>query len=98
MVNTPLDLHSQQLIFIKLNNMTQLEQYLNMISGDFQLDKNHPEYCGFLNVDPSDSGEFTTIAVDMACNPKKYTNSLSRVKLELESGSWEEEMIFVRKN
>ena len=50
--------------------MTQLEQYLNMISGDYQLDKNHPEYCGFLNVDPSDSGEFTTIAVDMACNPK----------------------------
>jgi hypothetical protein len=97
MVNTQLDIHLLILTFIKLNNMTQLEQYLNMISGDYQLDKNHPEYCGFLNVDPSDSGEFTTIAVDMACNPKKYTNALNRVNLELESGSWEEEMIFVKK-
>jgi hypothetical protein len=97
MVNTQLDIHLLLLTFIKINNMTQLEQYLNMISGDYQLDKNHPEYCGFLNVDPSDSGEFTTIAVDMACNPKKYTNALNRVNLELESGSWEEEMIFVKK-
>ena len=77
--------------------MTQLEQYLNLISGDYQLDKNHPEYCGFLNVDSSDSGEFTIIAVDMACHPKKYTNVLSRAGLEIESGSWEEEMIFVKK-
>jgi hypothetical protein len=76
--------------------MTQLEQYLNLISGDYQLDKNHPEYCGFLNVDPSDSGEFTMIAMDMASNPKKYTNALSRAGLEIESGSWEEEMIFVK--
>lgn len=77
--------------------MTQVEKYLNMISEDYQLNKNHQDYCGFLNVDPSDSGEFTEIAIDIARNPRKYSATLNQAKLEIESGSFEEEMIFVRK-
>lgn len=77
--------------------MTQLEKYLNLINEDYQLDPTHPEYYGFLNTNPSDSGEFTIISMDMALNPEKYKEVLNKLDLEIEKGSFEEEMIFVRK-
>jgi len=77
--------------------MTQSEKYLNLINEDYQLDLKHPEYCGFLNTDPSNSGEFTIMATDIALNPEKYAEVLNKLDLEIESGSFEEELIFVRK-
>jgi hypothetical protein len=77
--------------------MPQLEKYLNLINEDYQLDPNHPEYYGFLNTNPSDSGEFTIIAIDMAENPGKYKEVLNKLNLEIQKCSFKEEMIFVRK-
>jgi hypothetical protein len=77
--------------------MTQLEKYLNLINKDYQLDSTHPEYYGFLNTDPSDSGEFTIIAMDMAENPAKYKEVLNKLNLEIEPNSCKEEMVFIRK-
>lgn len=77
--------------------MKQSEKYLNLINEDYQLDPKHPEYCGFLNTNPSDSGEFTTIATYIAQNPEKYKDVLNKLNLEIGPNSFEEEMIFVRK-
>lgn len=31
-----------------------LEQFIKTMSEDYQFDKSHPEYCGFLNINPSE--------------------------------------------
>jgi hypothetical protein len=61
------------------------------------LDPTHPEYYGFLNTNPSDSGEFTTIATYIAQNPEKYKDVLNKLNLEIGFNSCKEEMVFVRK-
>jgi hypothetical protein len=77
--------------------MKQSEKYLNLINEDYQLDPTHPEYYGFLNTNPSDSGEFTTIATYIAQNPEKYKDVLNKLNLEIGFNSCKEEMVFVRK-
>lgn len=77
--------------------MTQLEKYLNLINEDYQLDPTHPEYYGFLNTNPSDSGEYTMIATYIALNPEKFKDVLNKLNLEIGPNSFEEEMVFVRK-
>jgi len=74
-----------------------VDQYLDMISKDQQFDKKSGNYAGLLIVDPSDSGEFTDIAMDIAKNPAKYASELYRYNLKVAPGSSAEEMVFLRK-
>jgi hypothetical protein len=32
----------------------EMEQFIKDIANDYQFDKSHPEYCGFLNINPSE--------------------------------------------
>jgi hypothetical protein len=34
--------------------LDEMEQFIKDIANDYQFDKSHPEYCGFLNIDPSE--------------------------------------------
>lgn len=79
----------------KNTELLTVAKYLKMISEDYQLNKKHEEYCGFLNVDPEDSGEWSDIATQISVNQKQYETMCNTYGLSIEKGAWEREMIFI---
>jgi hypothetical protein len=74
---------------------SKIKNYIKSIREDYQLDPSSPEYCGFINIDPSDSGEDTEVALELAKNSSKYESYLKEQGLRFESKPWAEEMIIV---
>ena len=72
-----------------------IDQYLEMISKDYQFDKKSDDYTGFLNTNPEDSGKFSSIAIELAENPKKYASALKKYGLSIKGATSKEEMVFV---
>ena len=73
-----------------------VKNYIETIANDFQFDEKHEGYHGFINIDPSDSGEFTEVALELANNWRKYETLLEEYGLYFESEPWEEEMIICK--
>ena len=71
----------------------EAEDYARMISRDFQFDKTSEDYCGFINVNPEDSGKWSEIATHIAKNPKMYQPVFKKFGLKIEKGSYSEEMV-----
>lgn len=71
----------------------KVKKYIDEIRKDYQLDPMNPEYCGFINIDPSDSGEDTEVALELVKNWQKYESYLEEQDLYFESTPWEEEMV-----
>ena len=57
----------------------EVVRYLGMIINDYQFDKNDDNYLGFINIDPSDSGEHTFVSLELAKNYKDYEFILESV-------------------
>ena len=72
-----------------------IDQYLEMISKDYQFDKKSDDYTGFLNTNPEDSGKFSDVAVALAENPKKYAAQLKKYGLSIKGAASKEELVFV---
>jgi len=68
-----------------------MEQFIKDIANDYQLDKSHPEYCGFLNIDPIDHAMGTTFVK----NWRRYDALMHRYGIGLESTPNSDEVIFV---
>ena len=71
--------------------LNPMEQFIKNIAEDYQLDKSHPEYCGFLNIDPSDH----IMGITFIKNWKKYDDLMYRYGIRLESTPNVDEAIFV---
>jgi len=78
----------------KSTELLTVAKYIKMISEDYQFDKKHEEYCGFLNVDPEESGEWSDIATQISVNQKQYEKVCNEFGISIESGAWEREMVF----
>ena len=77
---------------IKNNKRTRptAKLYIEMIANDYQFDKEHEGYLGFINIDPTDAVEikgddFRDIATQIAMNPKQFENAFNAYGLTIES-------------
>lgn len=78
-------------------NMT-VEQFIEMVSKDYQFDTNHPNYCGFINIDPKNAFElggrdFREFAMKVAMNPDAFEKTANKYGLTIET-AFEDELIF----
>jgi hypothetical protein len=63
----------------------EVVMYLGVIINDYQFDKNSDDYLGFINIDPSNSGEYTFVALELAKNYKHYELILESVGMKFAS-------------
>jgi len=68
-----------------------MEQFIKDIANDYQFDKSHPEYCGFLNINPTDH----EMGLAYVRNWRSYGDLLSKYRIRLESVPNEEEVVFL---
>jgi hypothetical protein len=47
-------------------------QYIEMISQDYQFNKDDEHYCGFINIDTSDDYKYLAYAVDVVKDRNRY--------------------------
>ena len=65
--------------------------YIEMIANDYQFDKEHEGYLGFINIDPTDAQElftgddFSDIATQIAMSPRQFENAFNAYGLTIES-------------
>ena len=74
---------------------SELNAFLAMISKDYQFDKKHDDYTGFLNTDPSDMDD---VAIEFINNVDKYKSLMKKHGLSLEPGYSDKEAIFVKES
>jgi|688.fasta_scaffold04405_11 hypothetical protein len=77
---------------------TTVEEYIELISKDYQFNQNHPDYLGFINIDPNTAfelggGDFREVAQKIAANPDAFEGTANKYGLTIES-AWEDELIF----
>jgi hypothetical protein len=86
---------------IKKDKLVTTEHYIEMVSKDYQFDRKHDEYCGFINIDPQNAVEFiddySDIAIQIAMNPKSFEKIANKYGLTIESAH-EGELIFAELN
>ena len=68
-----------------------MEQFIKDIANDYQFDKSHPEYCGFLNINPTEH----EMGLNFVKNWRKYDLLMHRYGIRLESTPNEDEAVFV---
>ncbi len=73
-----------------------VKNYIEIIAKDFQLNDTHSGFLGFINIDPSDSGEYTEVSTELAKNWRKYETLLEEYGLYFESEPWGDEMIICK--
>ena len=61
-----------------------------MIANDYQFDKKHEGYLGFINIDPTDAFEakgddFRDIATQIAMSPSQFEKAFNAYGLTIES-------------
>ena len=66
------------------------EQFIAMISEDYQFDPKAEGYLGFINIDPQDEGE---IAYRIAMNPSSFEKTANKYGLTI-ALAHESELIF----
>jgi hypothetical protein len=76
----------------------QVVRYIGKIINDYQFDYDHEDYCGFINLDPSNSDDDTPYALELVKNYKDYEELLSMVGMEFDSVPNDEEMIINETN
>jgi transcription elongation factor Elf1 len=74
---------------------SEVNAFLSMISKDYQFDKKHDDYTGFLNTDPSDMDD---VAIEFINNVDKYKSLMKKHGLSLEPGYSDKEAIFVKES
>jgi len=74
---------------------SEVNAFLTMISKDYQFDKKHDDYTGFLNTDPSDMDD---VAIEFINNVDKYKSLMKKHGLSLEPGYSDKEAIFVKES
>ena len=74
---------------------SEVNAFLAMISKDYQFDKKHDDYTGFLNTDPSDMDD---VAIEFINNVDKYKSLMKKHGLSLEPGYSDKEAIFVKES
>ena len=68
-----------------------MEQFIKTIAEDYQFDKSHPEYCGFLNIDPSEH----IMGITFVQNWRSYNDLMTKYRIRLESVPNVDEAVFV---
>ena len=71
----------------------EVVKYIGVIINDYQFDKNNEYYYGFINIDPSDSGEYTSASLELVKNYKDYEPLLRSVGMMFESVPNKDEMV-----
>jgi hypothetical protein len=66
---------------------------IGIIRNDYQFDKSSPNYLGFINIEPCNSGDYTLGFMTLAENYKKYESILNASGLFFEGIPDSEEMI-----
>ena len=74
---------------------SEVNAFLAMIAKDYQFDKKHDDYTGFLNTDPSDMDD---VAIEFINNVDKYKSLMKKHGLSLQSGYSDKEAIFVKES
>lgn len=69
----------------------EIEQFIKDISEDYQFDASHPEYCGFLNINPSEH----VMGLFFVKNWRKYVSLMAHYGIKLESAPNEDEAVFI---
>jgi hypothetical protein len=82
----------QSKIMTKLLNK-QVVRYISKVINDYQFNKNDENYLGFINIDPSNSGDDTPYALELVKNYKDYELILESVGMEFNNVPNNEEMI-----
>jgi hypothetical protein len=70
---------------------------IGIIRNDYQFDRSHSEYCGFINIEPINSGEYTLGYTTLAENYMEYESILNASGLYFESVPDKYEMIIYLK-
>jgi hypothetical protein len=70
---------------------------IGIIRNDYQFDRGHCDYCGFINIEPISSGEYTIGYTTLANNYKEYESILNASGLYFEGVPNEYEMIIYKK-
>jgi hypothetical protein len=78
--------------------ITTVEQFIEMVSKDYQFNPKHPDYCGFINIDPKNTfelngGDYREVAIKVAMNPDAFEKTANKYGLTIES-AFEDELIF----
>ena len=85
---------------VKQANIT-IRAYIEMISKDYQFDKNNENYLGFINIDPQDATELGTdhsdAAIQIAMNPGQFEAIFNEYGLSIHSAN-ESELIIEELN
>ena len=71
--------------------LDDMEQFIKTIAEDYQFDKSHPDYCGFLNIEPSAHA----MGLAFVKNWRRYDTLMYRYGIGLESAPSEDEAIFI---
>ena len=66
---------------------------IGIIRNDYQFDKSSPNYLGFINIEPCNSGDYTLGFMTLAKNYQKYESILNFSGLFFESTPNGDEMI-----
>lgn len=63
--------------------------YIEMILKDYQFDKNHENYLGFINIDPQDMfdshSKYSEVALQIAMNPGQFKAIFNEYGLSIQS-------------
>lgn len=72
-----------------------MDQFIEYFSKDYQFNPNHPDYCGFINIDPTEIEDpsFREAAHKIITNPEIAEKIANKYGLTIES-AWSEEIIF----
>jgi hypothetical protein len=78
--------------------LATVEEYIALISKDYQFNPNHPDYCGFINIDTNSAFElggvdFREVAQKIAMNPDAFEKTANKYGLTI-SSAYEDEIIF----
>lgn len=84
---------------VKVKDTTR--SYIEMISKDYQFDKNHEGYLGFINIDPRNAIELgndhSAVAIQIAKNPDQFETIFNEYGLSIQSAH-ESELIIEELN
>jgi len=78
------------------------ERYIELVSQDYQFNPKHPDYLGYINIDPRDGFDLggvdcSEVAIKIAMNPDSFERIANKYGLSIESAC-ETELIFVELN
>jgi hypothetical protein len=82
---------------MKKERLVTAEQYIELVSKDYQFDIKSEDYLGFINIDPQDvfdsHSEYGEVALQIAMNPTQFESTANKYGLTIESAH-EGELIF----